>query len=799
MIDMEQKKLQISLSDSNRPHVEGKDEYVKSVFKQQYDLCFGMLNSILASNKNISYNDGREYNNNIIVFDGERGSGKTSCMLSFAKMLTEDGDFIANLKDFHELQNQKFIRLPMLEPSFFDKEHNAVTLFVSRLYKEYLESDRSEKNIQTKHDLLNQFVAVQQSIKCIFGDFEPKDGLEYLVGLSSAVDLRKDIYDLVNKFLIYEDKSNHKLLILIDDIDINPEMAEDMAEQIRKYLVLPNTIVLISMKISQMTGILMRSYAKEYAGTYLNSLEIEDKEEINNRVDKYITKLFPRTQRVFMPQPNLVLNCPLEIKEASHWKYNLLDTLPVKQIVPELIFKKTRYLFYNTNLRESFIVPRNLRDLRQLLQLLLQMPDYNREYKHIENKLAFKKYFFEDWIISNLTENHRNLAYKLYLVERSEELNYTTVHILKNLSGSLPNNNAAVPIFETLNNTANISLGDVLSLIRTLENSEPDESIRKMLFFIRTLYSIRLYEAYNSIEEDNMYIMSNNDGCVINRGVYRLVRNDYEAIVGGTVYNSSLFDILPKVSDLVRISSRTISKESIVALANMCVSNWSAEEGCNYIKLMEIIMLSVYYDNTLSESVQGNFRCSDSICYRSVNIGSTSYMFDLGALLFNLCRIDDAVDRFRAIPDLQDFFNNYDKNKNNYLKSALYNSIYIDNESYDEQKWRSLCCFRNMEILEDFLDYIKGNLMDYIDSKDYLDRMKPEDAIYAFFEMASDYKIKSYDRPDCDNNSVVSEINFKFYGEIANLLNNENIKREFATIFNSKEHSQFKESESITQ
>ena len=228
---MKQNVLHIALGDSNRPHIETIEDYENSLFRQQYDLSFAQVNSILAANHNLNVVNGLECNNNIIVFDGERGSGKTSCMLSVANMLAKGGDLFSC---YDLLSNQQFITLPMLEPSFFDKEHNAVTLFVSRLYNEYLLRKNELIDEQSRHELLNLFVNVQQSIKCIFGDFEPKDGLEYLVELSSAVDLRGKIFSLIEAFLKFVKCNNYRLLILIDDIDINPEMAEDMAEQIRK-------------------------------------------------------------------------------------------------------------------------------------------------------------------------------------------------------------------------------------------------------------------------------------------------------------------------------------------------------------------------------------------------------------------------------------------------------------------------------------------------------------------------------------------------------------------------------------
>lgn len=72
----------------------------------------------------------------------------------------------------------------------------------------------------------------------------------------------------------------------------------------------------------------------------------------------------------------------------------------VRQIVPQLIFQKTRYLFYNSPTHVSFIVPRNLRDLRQLIKMLWNMPDYHENINDnliiikdgAYNQVVFKEY-----------------------------------------------------------------------------------------------------------------------------------------------------------------------------------------------------------------------------------------------------------------------------------------------------------------------------------------------------------------------------------------------------------------------
>ena len=85
-----------------------------------------------------------------------------------------------------------------------------------------------------------------------------------------------------------------------------------------------------------------------------------------------------------MPDIDDILEKTLTIKT----KNKTMECPSVRQMVPQLIFQKTRYLFYNSPSHVSFIVPRNLRDLRQFIKMLWNMPDYQEK---IEDNLVITK------------------------------------------------------------------------------------------------------------------------------------------------------------------------------------------------------------------------------------------------------------------------------------------------------------------------------------------------------------------------------------------------------------------------
>ena len=72
------------------------------------------------------------------------------------------------------------------------------------------------------------------------------DEFEQLTSYSAAIDLKKDVFKLINGYRKFIGKPNAMLLLMVDDIDLNTSEASKMAELLRKYFAHPHTIVLIS-------------------------------------------------------------------------------------------------------------------------------------------------------------------------------------------------------------------------------------------------------------------------------------------------------------------------------------------------------------------------------------------------------------------------------------------------------------------------------------------------------------------------------------------------------------------------
>lgn len=229
--------LYFNIGQESRPVIEKltKQNVKESLFSEQHKNAFDSLSSYLKVSETWK-NEGNEPFNNIFAFIGERGAGKTSCMLSVANELTEKSEdsFMSN---YQEVNNCSFHKLSLIDPSFFDEKHGIVAEILASLYHEYKITEKPNNSLE-RTEILGKFTDLQKDFNCLLAsDAEkPYDDLGQLVSLSAAVNLRSNFGELVTMFMNYIGKPEGKLIIMIDDIDLHTNQATVMVEQIRKYL-----------------------------------------------------------------------------------------------------------------------------------------------------------------------------------------------------------------------------------------------------------------------------------------------------------------------------------------------------------------------------------------------------------------------------------------------------------------------------------------------------------------------------------------------------------------------------------
>lgn len=826
-----QNDIVFDLGQDNRPLLEHltKDNIDSTLFANQYNYALSQIDQYIKSinereSQTVLKKVGIDNNNNIFAFLGDRGTGKTSCMISVADLLTSE-----NIKEFDQYRNLKntaFTRIGLIDPSYFDDQHNVISLFLAKLYNEftteisnrrknYYDDIDFERGFENEcHDFLNKLSRTQKHLMCLLTDKgrDEDDTEESLTWLSSSIDLREDIKRLVDSFNTTVKKKKGAILVLeIDDIDLNFSQAAKMAEQIRKYFIQPNVVVLMSLNLQQMTAIKMNEIREEYKNLS------EDKKEYDSKdmALKYLNKLIPQSQRIYMPNAESFTYKGLVIESDGQEPKSYTS---IRQAVPQLIFNKSRYLFYNTSVSDSFIVPHNLRDLRQLIKLLYVLPDYNKNNPESTtyNKAVFKDYFSSTWAINYLDDEQRNYVLNVLNARDFAQVNNLVWEGLIAIKDIVP---------VQMNRKGYLTTGDIIAIITIIEQDINDTSLARYLFALKTSYSIKLYEAYDSITEGNTFDNSRDHS---DKEIYRdssmVGIDDYTSLSYGKIFNTRYTPLIYSRLNNIDFNVSLVDRSELVSLFDLCknlIDTAKQEKSLEkvikmspYIKLLELLMFGIRFSRPENENN----------LYSEIGDNDTM-TFDLGCFFYNIMHFYDdgkwsCYKRFENISDSSkeviDFITTDDnhfvklwpcfvlraiekeREKETHNKGEISHEAYKRRDftrfpagmlsSFKEDRWLSACSFRNFEIMQDFIHYFKN--VEY-------DPQNFANSYYIFFKKMSEYCRETYDtKSSADKNYYI--IRFYYALDLADVLKYNGTRALFNKVLNRENLANTTSSDSST-
>ncbi|MGL5014740.1 MAG: hypothetical protein ACRC6V_10675 [Bacteroidales bacterium] len=590
------------IGDETRPILEDKN-LKESIFFDLYQKSFVEIDKYIAKVETLKDEaNGYKYEgiNNLFAFIGERGAGKSSCMMSVGRILEKgESDIYKELELTNKVDGilkHKFINSILIDPSFFDQQNNILSLIIAHLFKTFRDkvSDTNCKiDIDKKRKVIDSFERVQRNLKHFFEfDKSNTDSLDSLVNFAATVDLQNDIKSLIDSYLDFiSDDKNGFLVLMIDDIDLHTEHARDMVEQVRKYFIQPNVIVLMAVKIDQLSNVIKNNLSKEYKVLIDN--KAIDFDVINEMVERYLGKLIPHSHRIYLPDATVLYNKGLELIVSNEAKDNRLYNT-VREGILSLIYEKTSYLFYNTKSTTNIIIPRNLRELRQIITLLINMKSIDNSttpviYSNKYNQEQFITYFKETWANKNLSGDAIIFIGELFdivdpLLINKKVIDYLAHYYkeyISNLSTKEANNSELFRILNPRNKVYNISIGDVLYIIRVIQNITYRDYDIKLLFAIKTFYTFKLnefleksYEVTDSglitettIEKDHLSIFSDMEK-IISGGYIETRNNDIIDNTTIKVISKPLYISKEVDEDLVKKVSTLVSKVSPLTRKN---------------------------------------------------------------------------------------------------------------------------------------------------------------------------------------------------------------------------------------
>lgn len=739
-------KIRFKDGEENFIIIEGADKKEGSLFFNQYERAELIFDGLTGdANK-----DKRSYNN-IVAFCGDRGTGKTSCMQSFAEQKKSADNSLCFLK--------------MIEPSFFDQTHNILELVISQMYKDVCEEIEDAALLEKQSDITEQFNIVMRYLKYLSKPEDKEkfyDPLQELDALSAGINLKDAINTLFEKFLDYKSSQlgtqKNLLVITIDDLDLNIFGAYIMSEHIRKYLINEHCVLLLSVKVDQLVDAIRINLFKD--------TNVSEAESYSMAV-KYVTKLLPVGNRVNMPDTEDY--CKLELD----YEYNneVKTYHSVQESVTYNIFWKTGYLFYNSKGRSSLVIPRNLRSLRQLLHLLVGMPTHNKEDKegHLRNQKLFKQYFFLTWT-QQLSNEYRTKI--LMILDNGSETAFCKT-IVSQLSTLKQFEHADVysDILSRANYAYNVSIGDVMKLLEYLSQDESDYQLQLFVFFIRSLCSIKLYEAYDHVTENistELYPERQEAfaGEIYSSDSLFAETNVLQQLVNGQYFSFEPGELLApdkegtKDRDILAINGEVLSRElGLIAQHKDNLSNEDKEK----FKLIEFFMLCVSRRAIMkrqTDRIKKDRQSSDPLHLTVFSKRTKNLVFDITAPFYNMLNVKSAYNRFNDAfrQNANDESNVYDFAKSNEwsLLGTMLANINRDYGEEDNDIMHALMSdvvIRNAEVLAAITEMIKSKRHDSRSSS------VNKENIHKFYISITKTQMSTYPRA-LDEEPYIIEFNF---------------------------------------
>lgn len=781
-----------------------KDNFSQSVFYEKYQQAFSVFSRIWESeNEDIS---------NIIAICGDRGEGKTSFLKTIRNILADNTAYkkalASNIQISEDFKPKKIYALDVIDPAFFDAKHNLIELLLGKMYGKLRDRIKADENSLVSFDktkLLQQFDKVKTCLSIIRKQSNESvyDKLEELDQLAAGMQLKEELDNLFEGYCKFF--GAERLIICIDDLDLNMSEGYRMAEEIRKYLCNhKQCIIIVALKVEQMSEVIA-SYLRENTNK-----DIIDKDSVYEMANHYITKLLPLGHRVWMPSGNEIAEREVIIIDRNE-KLHKFDS--VKEAVVQLIFQKTRYIFVN-NRTVSPIVPTNMRNLRHLLGSLFDMPPAkdNENRDNVENKRVFKHYFFNKWIeclsekdyvfVSNLVTINdysainktiiTHLAYKFPKEQVVKEGEKNTSDQTKN---DIPADTLLRNILDFRNSMYNISIGDVFYVMQRLEQTPTDINTYNLIFFIRSFYAIKLYETYDIISLNEKHLFKTKDPKTpsiykYDQGLQKL--NMMQRLINGSYFTYMSDELLPQENGNKSRDIRVLSGENIqdlfTALKEADKGRADDKEKEEYFR--KLLNLCEFYALTLAFPVGKEGITESSVWRRSQEIVSLReptttngyWIFDVMSIFYNVINYKMA---YKRLSDnyFSDFYGLVEKENHSLLNQMIQECFKDDGKRGDGNLNKGIhglisdAAIRSDTVLMAILDVAKNNR----------DKHKTGDNVENIKNLYNDIKkleISLYSPDEMIDRNY--SIPFNFLGPIIRFLNEDvegEIKVEFEKAF----------------
>lgn len=335
------------------------------------------------------------YPNNIIAFSAHRGHGKTSAMLSYSKAL--EGKRCP-------IDGVHFQVLDAIDPTTLEEKDSIIRTIISQMFRSFRdkcedywtqkwnqqELRKSQQELVRKFRDCYRLAELQKSPQKISDSY---DDLELLSDHGDSSNLKQKLHELVIdylKFMRKEDSSDQSKLFLvlqIDDTDMNCRSAYEVVDDIRKYFVVPNVLILFATDVEQLSISVEKHFVEAYE-PLLKDISVQDnasqiaamhyRKRCRKNAASYLDKLIPGMQRITLPDLDAELRDPMRkvLISFDSGKQKMDEAFPEYQdfLIKEINRKTSLRIKPDPSGRHPFL-PKRMRELNHFLFMLDSMED----------------------------------------------------------------------------------------------------------------------------------------------------------------------------------------------------------------------------------------------------------------------------------------------------------------------------------------------------------------------------------------------------------------------------------------
>lgn len=527
----------------------------ESIMRPSYEKAMRALMRIMRQTKrfHMENQDGSDayalenllfgYSGNIIAFAAPRGGGKTATMLSFSEILAKgfrtdtlapvvDNRFLNDMKCGQEEQPDAwmarccFLPLTPVAPAVLEGEQNILNVVWSRLYRyaERLLSERRSDRIKEaqKNEIKRSLQKVLSGIKGIKDPEKKFSGdlasmQDVCDGLSLSLHFHMLVQNILDLAVGDHNISDRYLVIQLDDADSKMQRVYEVLEDVRKYLMIPNLVILMSVDQSCMSDVVLQDNLR----CFPDLIKIDENrlsQDLLKISNKYIDKLIPPTHMIQLPLLNQVViqwGDMLRLKyvhqgdkDVYEWMKN--DKLELETAILMLIYRKTGILFVKPGHYLHNMVPRTLRGFGQFLSHLDSMPnipelDFDK-FTSVEayaeavlrqsemaaiNQRRFEDYFKYRWInvkIANLED--QDFLRKFADSVSANRVRLAVNHLCKRYGKSFENNKPKYFADKKIELKDIKNREDLDQLMWEIDQIHRTEADFMLMFALRTMFTL---------------------------------------------------------------------------------------------------------------------------------------------------------------------------------------------------------------------------------------------------------------------------------------------------------------------